>query len=116
MCESIIRHNALQKRKVYLDSIAQGLDEFGILSAMKFFPDLFSALFIPSTQVVAKDILGLIRFPEKMNEEEQVVFGFLKECVEQLSQQGIIGSYMHAHVHAHMINSILRPQSLCHLL
>ncbi len=87
LCESIIRYNALQKRKVFLDSIAQGLDEFGILSVIQFFPDLFSGLFISSTKM-ANDVLEIIRYPEKMTEEEGMAMCFFKECVQQLSQHG----------------------------
>ena len=88
LCESIIRYDVLQKRKVYLDSIAEGLDEFGVLSAMKCFPELFSDLFVPSTPMVAKDVLEIMEFPDRMAEEERVVAGFVEDCVDQLSQCG----------------------------
>ena len=65
---AIITYNALQKRKVFLDSIAQGLDEFGILSVIQIFPDLFSGLFISSTKIVANDVLEIIRYPAKKKE------------------------------------------------
>ena len=87
LCESIIRYDFLQKRKVYLDSIAEGLDEFGVLSAMKCFPELFSDLFVPSP-MVAKDVLEIMEFPDRMAEEERVVAGFVEDCVDQLSQCG----------------------------
>ena len=88
LCDNIIRYNALQKRKVYLDSIAQGLDEIGIFVPMKYFPDLFSCMFIPSTEVVASDILNIMKYPKGMNDKEKMVAGFIKECVKQLSQCG----------------------------
>lgn len=78
LCESIIRYNALQKRKVFLDSIAQGLDEFGILSVIQIFPDLFSGLFISSTKIVANDVLEIIRYPAKMTEEEGMAMCFFQ--------------------------------------
>lgn len=88
LCDSIIRYNVLQKRKVYLDSIGQGLEEFGILSAIKYFPDLFASMFIPSSALKASDVLEVMSFPRKMAKEEQVVAGFIKECIQQLSRNG----------------------------
>ena len=88
LCESITTYDVLKKRKVYLDSIAERLDEFGILSAIKCFPELFSDLFVPSTPMVAKDVLEIMEFPDRMAKEERVVAGFVEDCVDQLSQCG----------------------------
>lgn len=64
-----MRYNALQKRKIYLDAIALGLEDFKICSAIKYFPELFAVMFTASTDVVASDVLGIIRFPDEMTQD-----------------------------------------------
>ena len=90
LCGSIVRYNVLQKRKVYLDSIAQGLEDFGIFSAMKFFPDIFIDMFVPSQSgdMVASDVIGMMRIAKKMSKEEEEVWELLKKCVGELNKYG----------------------------
>lgn len=87
LSENIITYNALQKRKVYLDSIARGLDEFRVLDVIKHFPDLLSDLFVPSTAIVANDLIEMMKFP-KMSTKELLVASLLEDCVKKLSQCG----------------------------
>lgn len=79
MCDTIIRHDALQKRKVYLDAIALGLDEFKVLTAMKCFPELFEDMFVSLNEVLASDVLGMLRFPGTMSPKAADI---LRECVK----------------------------------
>ena len=89
LCETIIRHDVLQKRKVYLDAIASGLEEFKVLSAMKCFPDLFMEMFVASDKVVtASDVLGVLKFPAEMSPQEKNVADHIGECLENLSSDG----------------------------
>ena len=86
--ETIIRHDALQKRKVYLDAIASGLEQFKVFSAMRFFPDLFLEMFVSPGDVTISDVLGMLKFPDGMTPEEKKVADVIIGCLRDLSSDG----------------------------
>ena len=88
LCECIITYNALQKRKVYLDAIAEGLNEFGVFDAIKCFPDLLAGLFIPSAEITVSDVVKILKFPKAMTKKELAVADLLKDCLKELTQSG----------------------------
>lgn len=61
--ECILLHNALHKRRAYLDTISSGLDVFGVRKMITLFPHVCMPLFVPGGLLEANDVGKIMRPP-----------------------------------------------------
>ena len=90
ICDAIITHDVLHKRKVLLDCFAEGLEVFSARSAIQAFPDLLEELFVASESCSPQDVLAILHFEEGFEQDPDKlrVAGYLKACIERLDEAG----------------------------
>ena len=54
-------YDAFQKRKVYLDSFAEGLEEFSVRTVMRAFPDVLKSVFTVSKEISPSDVSSILK-------------------------------------------------------
>ena len=79
-------YDVLHKRKVFLDSFAEGLEVFHIRSAIRAFPILFEELFVASGSCSPADVLSVLQF--KDTESDCRVARLLKSAVSKFDESG----------------------------
>ena len=84
--QTLLIHNALHKRKAFLDSFYEGLDCYGLLPPMKMFPQLFEQLFV-SRNIYSEVIINIIIPPLDMNDEKEAIVGALFEYLRVLTTE-----------------------------
>ena len=87
--QTILIHNGIYKRKVYLDSLAEGLEEYKMYSLMKIFPELFKPVFV-SRELSYQDVIEKIvpvTFPEN-DSKVQTLVSTLFDYLSELSPNG----------------------------
>lgn len=90
VCDEILTYNVLHKRKLLLDTFAEGLEVFHLKSAFTAFPSLFEPLFMASWQCRPKDVLDIIKYKDGQLEgsKAQRVAGYLESYIENLEETG----------------------------
>ena len=68
--QAILLFDTLQKRKLLLDMIGEGLDiHYGLRRLMSHFPTIFGPLFLYSGTLTSRDIISIIIPPECTSEK-----------------------------------------------
>ncbi len=80
----------MHKRKVFIDAFAEGLEVFKIRSAINLYPEMFKALFVASDTCTPDNVIATLSMPCTMSPEDQRIAGYLKDCIKQLDESGII--------------------------
>ena len=82
-------YDVLHKRKIFLDSFAEGLEVFYLKTGINAFPDLFMELFVASDECCPDDILSILHFDNYDCEapEGQIVM-FFQNTIKKLNQSG----------------------------
>ncbi len=62
-------YDAFQKRKVYLDSFAEGLEEFGVRTVMRAFPDVLESVFTVSSEISPSDVSSILKAASSLEGE-----------------------------------------------
>jgi len=91
--ESIILHEALHKRKPFLDSLADGLQVLGVRDMICHFPDVFYKTFVFSGEVTPSEVLAILKpLPDEkeMNKNAKRVWKYVMEYIEDADSHGII--------------------------
>ena len=65
--QSIMLHDALHKKKLFLDALGEGLEVFGVCSVIVAFPELFRPVFVSSESVKPSDVLSILKPVQNMN-------------------------------------------------
>ena len=96
ICDAIIIHDVLHKRKVHLDAFTDGLEEFKIKSGINAFPDLFCELFVASSSCSPEDVISIICLHE-VDDEKMTCARYLKGAIKKMCESGntIVTPYMH---------------------
>ena len=88
-------YEALHKRKVFLDAFGEGLEEFGVWSLTRNFPEEMKGAFVPTGTVDASDILEILKpIRDEDNADEDCVWGYLTTFIQKSPEKGIY-SYPH---------------------
>ena len=88
--EMLIRYDALQKRMVFLDAFAEGLETFKIHTAIKHFTALFEQMFLAPSSCTSSDVLSIMGLPKRtLNDKQQLVWTFLQSAINQLDEEGV---------------------------
>ncbi len=90
ICDSIIIYEALQMRQIFLDAFSDGLEVFKLKSAINVFPELFKDLFVASDKFSPDEVLGVLRFPLLMSDEEVVIADYLRNCILKFTEKGTV--------------------------
>lgn len=85
--QTILIYSALYKRKVYLDSIAEGLERYKIHSLMKIFPEMFKPSFT-SKIFSSQDIINSIVPIGDMDSDTERLTTSLFEFITDLTISG----------------------------
>lgn len=90
ICDAIIVHDVLHKRKVFLDCFGEGLEVFSLRTAINAFPDLLEGLFVSSDSCSPEDVLAIVKFSENFESdvEKSRVAGYFKNSVRKLEESG----------------------------
>ena len=84
-------YDALNKRKVLLDALMEGLEIFRVKELIRLFPELFREYFSPSSSISAAAVIGML-CPEAgvhMSPERLRVWSYLVTAIEKLDSQGM---------------------------
>ena len=85
----IVLNEALNKRRIYLDAIATGLEVHGVKTLLSHFPELLKQLFVSSTKLEPNDVMKLLLSSSiTMDESQTRVWGYLQEFIEGCSEAG----------------------------
>ncbi len=85
----MILYEAMQKRKVFLDALTDGLEMFKLKTAINMFPDLLKCLFVASdTCLRSSHVIGMLEFPRTMDGDEERVAEYLKNCLNNFGEKG----------------------------
>lgn len=71
--DSIMVYDALQKRKLYLDAFAEGLEEFGVHSLICAFPEEHECVFTMSQVISPSDVLNILKRAKSSQDSEDAV-------------------------------------------
>ena len=81
--QTILIHNGLYKKKVYLDSLSEGLEIYKLHSLMKIFPNLFKPVFtsieLSSACVIQKIIPCEVCLDDHMLQLICTLFNYITE-------------------------------------
>jgi len=91
--ESIVLHEALHKRKPFLDSLADGLQVSGVWDIICHFPDVFYKAFVFSGKVTPSEVLAILKpspDEKEMNENAKRVWKYVMEYVTRSDKKGLI--------------------------
>lgn len=88
ICESIMLFDVMQKRKVCVDAISEGLELFKLRTAIEIFPEQFKHFFILK-QCVPSDIVGCLHFSSCSGQEKRIE-GLIKKTIETMDNSGTI--------------------------
>lgn len=89
--ETIVLHEALHKRKPFLDSFSDGLQVLGIKDMICHFPEVFKPAFVFSGVVTPLDVLGILHprpSENEMNESTKRVWKYVTTFVEAADSDG----------------------------
>ena len=87
--QTILVHDALLKRKAFLDSFAEGLEIYRISSLMRHFPELFKPVFV-SYDISSEDVINkIILPPDACNDHRKMaILSFLFDYLRASSTEG----------------------------
>ena len=86
----LVRYDALQKRMVFLDAFAEGLEMFKIHTAIKHFTPLFECMFLAPSSCSSSDVLSIMSVSNRaLNDKQRLVLTFLQGAVNQLDEEGV---------------------------
>ena len=81
--QGLIIHDVIGRPKIILDQLAEGLNTLGFRTAMKEYPALLEALFVPSSEKMNADsVIGVLQFPKDMDDNESTVAGFIHTFIK----------------------------------
>jgi len=89
--ECIILHDALYKRKIYLDAFANGLEVLGMQSMICHFPDQFRTAFVHDNSLTADAIIAKLKpMPNitRMSIDANRIWCYLLSFLRQASKEG----------------------------
>ena len=87
--QTILIHNGLYKRKVFLDSLSEGLEIYKIHSLMKIFPNLFKPVFT-SSELSGTDIIQkIVPCAVSLDDHMLQLISCLFEYITELSPDGM---------------------------
>lgn len=92
--DAIYTYDVLQKRKVFLDQIMEGLEDFHLATTMRLFPAVFESLFVDANQWKPQEVIDILQ-PTKveMTDAEQMVYNFLKRFITECNPKGMCLSH-----------------------
>lgn len=94
--QTILIHNALHKRKAFLDSLAEGLELYRIHTLIKMFPQLFLPVFTYKELSSCDVISRIVPVSDGDNNDiELKLLSTLFNFVSKLSTKGWLDAYMH---------------------
>uniref|UniRef100_A0A1X7SYT3 HECT domain-containing protein n=1 Tax=Amphimedon queenslandica TaxID=400682 RepID=A0A1X7SYT3_AMPQE len=89
--QTLMIHDALHRRKAFIDCFCDGLEVYGLFTLMKGFPQLFEQVFI-SSDMSCDDVIGCINLPTQfisdLSDDECSVVFELHDYLRQLSLEG----------------------------
>ena len=81
--QGLIIHDVIGRPKIILDQLAEGLNTLGFRTAMKDYPALLEALFVPSSEKLNADsLIGVLQFPKDMDDNESTLAGFIHTFIK----------------------------------
>ena len=87
MTQGILYHDAIGKCMVALDQLREGLSCLGFIEKMAKYPSLFEDLFVYTpTPLCPVTLLGAIKTPDVMSDNERQVAGFLTDFITEASK------------------------------
>lgn len=84
-------HEALHKRKPFLDSFGDGLEVLGVKDMICHFPDVFFKAFVFSGEVTPSQVLEILKSrpdESEMNENSKRVWKYMTKFVEDADSRG----------------------------
>ena len=88
--QTLIIHDALHRRKVFIDCFCKGLEVYGLYTLMKGFPDLFERVFI-SNEITCDEVINSITLPtlslDYLDDDECSIVLELYDYIKHLSTQ-----------------------------
>jgi len=69
--DCILLYDALQKRRIYLDAFASGLEVFELKTIIVHFPEIFKPAFVFSGKITPSDVINMLH-PKTDTEEESI--------------------------------------------
>lgn len=99
---------ALHKRKLFLDSFGEGLEEFGIWTLIRNFPQEMKGAFWASGSVDASDILHILTLVcDEEGADEKSVWEYVKAFINNSSEEGMYEWFCHSSLVDHKCNKYL---------
>ena len=89
--ETIVLHEALHKRKPFLDSFSDGLQVLGVKDMICHFPEVFKPAFVFSGGVTPLDVLKILHprpRENEMNESTKRVWKYVTTFIEAADSDG----------------------------
>lgn len=78
-------YDALHKKKMYLDSFGEGLEEFGVLSLIKAFPEKFESSFTVPESIQPSDVVAVLKRPRDLHDPD--VFKYMRVSAQVCCKQ-----------------------------
>lgn len=88
ICDAIIIHDVLHKRKALLDSFAEGLEVFHLKTAISAFPEEFQDLFVATAPCSPEAVLDIVQMPPLDDEDKTRVASIFKSALTRMSELG----------------------------
>ena len=85
--QNLIIHNVIDRRKIALDQLANGLEILGFRDEMKQHIDYFEELFVVKEKLTATNVLNILSFQDKHNVDEEKTKQFLLGYLENSSNE-----------------------------
>ncbi len=84
-------YDALHKRKVFLDAFGEGLEEFGIWSLIRTFPDVMKPAFVATEESIeASDVLAILKPLHDVDGcDQERVWEFLTSFIRKSPEKGM---------------------------
>ena len=85
--QNLIIHNVIDRRKIALDQLANGLEILGFRDDMKQHIDHVEELFVVKEKLTATNVLNTLGFQDKLNADEEKTKQFLLGYLENSSDE-----------------------------
>lgn len=80
--QSLIVHDAIEKPKILLDQLREGLQTLGFGSRMQVYPELFKELFVAGEkEMKGSDIKEILMFPSEMSDADKTIMEHMTEFI-----------------------------------
>lgn len=79
---SLIVHDTVDKPKILLDQLREGLQTLGFGSRMQLYPEIFKELFVEGEkQLQGSDVKDILMFPSEASDEQKTILEYMSEFI-----------------------------------